>query len=305
MPAENLSTKEVAEYLGINEKQVYALIKTKSIPCTRVTGKWVFPKKLIDKWITTNALKDGPLIDEVLKNITGALFAAGSNDPILDILINKMQSVDGGKHIFSSVTGSTEGIRLLGIGLVDIAWCHLAKPGTGEYDMAAIADLLPDKKIAIVHLFQRELGFILLQNSASGKLSFSSIARDNIKFINRQKGSGTRIITEHFLDSEGVEAGSVTGYDIEVNTHLEVGLAVLSGRAETGVATSSVSRILGLKFQPLIKESFDMVLVQETFFREEVQNFIETVQSDDFRELVSLLGNYDFAKSGKIIYTTG
>jgi len=305
MPAENMSTRETAEYLGINEKQVYALIKAKSIPCTRVTGKWVFPKKLIDRWITTNALKDGPFIDEVVKNTTGALFAAGSNDPILDILINKMQSGNGGKHIFSSVTGSTEGIRLLGCGFTDIAWCHLSNPKNGEYDMGAIADLVPDKKIAIVHLFQRELGFLLPQGGSKGRVSFSAIARDGIRFINRQNGSGTRIITDYFISSEGVESSAIKGYDKEVSTHLEIGLEILSGHADAGIATSSVAKILGLNFQPLIKESFDMVLVQETFFREEVQKFIETLQSDDFREMVSLLGNYDFAKSGKIIYTTG
>lgn len=305
MPAENMSTKETAEYLGINEKQVYALIKSKSIPCTRVTGKWVFPKKLIDRWITTNALKNGPYIDEVLKDTTGALFAAGSNDPILDILINRMQNGTGGKHIFSCVTGSTEGIRLLGCGFTDIAWCHLSKPGTGEYDMNAIADLVPDKKIAIVHLFQRELGFLLPPKTGSEKMSFAKIAGDGIEFINRQKGSGTRILTEHFLDMEGIDSGSIKGYDNEVNTHMEVGLKILSGKAGAGAATGSVAKILGLKFQPLINESFDMVLVQETFFREEVQKFIETLQSEEFREMVAPLGNYDFAKSGKIIYTTG
>ena len=304
MPAENMSTKEAAEYLGINEKQVYALIKSKSIPCTRVTGKWVFPKKLIDRWITTNALKSGPYIDEVLKNTSGALFAAGSNDPILDILINRMQSSGGGKHIFSCVTGSTEGVRLLGCGFTDIAWCHLSKPETGEYDINIIADLIPDKKIAIVQLFKRELGFIFSQDSPENKISFATIAHKELRFINRQKGAGTRIIIEHFMNKEGADSGSIIGYDDEVNTHLEAGLKILSGSADAGVATSSVAKILGLKFKPLIKESFDMVLLQETFFRDEVQTFIETLQSDEFRKMVSLVGNYDFTKSGKIIYTT-
>jgi excisionase family DNA binding protein len=305
MPAENMNTKEAAEYLGINEKQVYALIKSKSIPGTRVTGKWVFPKKLIDRWITTNALKDGPFIDEAVRDHAGAIFAAGSNDPILDILINRMQSGEGDRHIFSSVTGSTEGLRLLGCGFTDIAWCHLSRPGTGEYDMQTIADMVPDKKIAIVHLFQRELGFIFPKGSKPGKMSFSSIARDGVKFINRQNGSGTRIITEHFIESEGVDSGSIKGYGDEVNTHFEVGLEILSGSADAGIATGSAAKILGLEFQPLIKESFDMVLIQETFFREEVQSFIETLQSEDFRRMVSFLGNYDFNRSGKIIYTSG
>jgi len=304
MSAEYMSTKETAEYLGINEKQVYALIKSKSIPCTRVTGKWVFPKKLIDRWITTDALKDDPTIDEVFKNSAGVLFAAGSNDPILDILINKIQSADGGKHIFSSVTGSTEGVKLLGSGFADIAWCHLSKPGTGEYDIDSIAAFVPDKKIAIVHLFQRELGFLFQQNSGFGEMSFSKIADGGVEFINRQPGSGTRIITEHFIESEGIDPLLIKGYDNNVNTHMEVGLMILSGRAGAGIATSSVSKILGLGFQPIIKESFDMVLSQVTFFRDEVQGFIETLKSDEFREMVAFLGNYDFQKSGRIIYTT-
>jgi excisionase family DNA binding protein len=160
MPAENMSTREVADYLGINEKQVYALIKAKSIPCTRVTGKWVFPKRLIDRWITTSALKEGPVIDESARSASEDLFAAGSNDPVLDIVINHMKNGDPGTHIFSSVTGSTEGLRLLGTGLTDIAWCHLANPVTGEYDLDMLTNLIPHKKIAIVHLFQRELGFL-------------------------------------------------------------------------------------------------------------------------------------------------
>lgn len=305
MPAENMSTKEVAEYLGINEKQVYHLIKTNSIPCTRVTGKWVFPKKLIDQWITGNAAKSGPFADEPLKDTSGALFAAGSNDPVLDILINRMQDGGRGRHIFSCVTGSTEGVKLLGCGFTDIAWCHLSKPDTGEYDINAIKDLVPDKKIAIIQLFQREQGFISRNDSVHQKISFASIARDGLKFVNRQKGSGTRILIDHFIKSEGVDPASITGYGDEVNTHIEAGLNVLSGSADAGMATGSVAKILGMKFQPVIRESFDMVLLQETFFREEVQMFIENLQSDQFRRTVSLLGNYDFTKSGKIIYTAG
>jgi len=171
--------------------------------------------------------------------------------------------------------------------------------------MPAIADLVPDKKIAIVHLFQRELGFILPADADLEKMSFSKIAGDGIEFVNRQKGSGTRILTEYFLDLEKIDSGSIRGFDNHVNTHLEVGLNVLSGKCGAGVATGSVAKILGLKFKLLIKESFDMVLLQNTFFREEVQEFIETLQSDDFRDMVSLLGNYDFTRSGKIIFTTG
>jgi len=304
MPAENMSTKEVAEYLGINEKQVYALIKARGIPCTRVTGKWVFPKRLIDRWITTSALKEGPVIDESARSETEDLFAAGSNDPVLDIVINHMKNGDPGTHIFSSVTGSTEGLRLLGTGLTDIAWCHLANPVTGEYDLQMLENLVPHKKIAIVHLFQRELGFLLPPDSKEKSMSFSTIADKKLRFVNRQTGSGTRVVTDKILSEENISHESIDGYISEVNTHLEVGLMILSGECKTGIATSAIAKILGLKFIPLIKENFDMVVLQETFFRDEVQNFIETLNSDNFRKMVSHLGNYDFSRAGKILYST-
>ncbi|HOP30325.1 MAG TPA: helix-turn-helix transcriptional regulator [Spirochaetota bacterium] len=304
MPAENMSTREVADYLGINEKQVYALIKAKSIPCTRVTGKWVFPKRLIDRWITTSALKEGPVIDESARSASEDLFAAGSNDPVLDIVINHMKNGDPGTHIFSSVTGSTEGLRLLGTGLTDIAWCHLANPVTGEYDLDMLASLIPHKKIAIVHLFQRELGFLLPPDSKEKTMNFSIIAENKLRFVNRQGGSGTRVVTDKILAEENINRESIDGYISEVNTHLEVGLMIINGECHTGIATSAIAKILGLKFIPLIKENFDMVVLQETFFRDEVQNFIETLNSDSFRKMVSHLGNYDFNRSGKIIFST-
>jgi excisionase family DNA binding protein len=304
MPAENMSTREVADYLGINEKQVYALIKAKSIPCTRVTGKWVFPKRLIDRWITTSALKEGPVIDESARSASEDLFAAGSNDPVLDIMINHMKNGDPGTHIFSSVTGSTEGLRLLGTGLTDIAWCHLANPVTGEYDLDMLTNLIPHKKIAIVHLFQRELGFLLPPDSKEKSMSFSIIADKGLRFVNRQSGSGTRVVTDKILTEEKINRESINGYISEVNTHLEVGLMIISGECHTGIATSAIAKILGLKFIPLIKENFDMVVLQETFFRDEVQNFIETLSSDSFRKMISHLGNYDFSRSGKIIFST-
>jgi len=304
MPAENMSTKEVAEYLGINEKQVYALIKTKSIPCTRVTGKWVFPKRLIDRWITTSALKDGPVIDESARSESEDLFAAGSNDPVLDIVITHMKNGDPNTHIFSSVTGSTEGLRLMGSGFTHIAWCHLADPVTGEYDMEMLENLLPHKKIAIVHLFQRELGFLLPPDSKEKTMNFTIIADKKLRFVNRQAGSGTRIVTDKLLSGENISHESINGYISEVNTHLEVGLMILSGEFDTGIATSAIAKILGLKFIPLIKENFDMVILQEAFFRDEVQAFIETLNADSFRKMVSHLGNYNFTNSGKILYST-
>jgi len=101
MAKDLMSTKEVADYLGVHEKQIYALIKAKKIPCTRVTGKWVFPRNLIDKWINSNAKESLPAFPEKPRSGNGPLLAAGSNDPVLDILLNFMKQKLSGFHIFS------------------------------------------------------------------------------------------------------------------------------------------------------------------------------------------------------------
>ena len=127
MSEELMNTKEVSDYLGIHEKQVYALIKQKKIPCTRVTGKWLFPKDIIDEWIRTTAQKDVK-ISSMNKNLKGVLLASGSNDPVLNILFTYMKNMYPEFHIYTSATGSTEGLNLLKNGETDIAWCHLLDP---------------------------------------------------------------------------------------------------------------------------------------------------------------------------------
>lgn len=304
MPGEYLNTREVAEYLNIHEKQVYALIKEKKIPCTRVTGKWIFPKRLIDEWIQTSSTEGFEQLRERAGKSEGVLLAAGSNDPVLDILLNNMKQTHPGFYIFSSSTGSTDGLRLLGEGWTDIAWCHLYDPKTGEYNLPYINTYVRDRKVAVVHLFYRELGFLSSPGLHRPVRDFADLSGEGIMFINRQKGSGTRVLLDCRLEERGIDPLSIRGYDREVYTHFEVGLDILAGESNTGIATVAVSKLFGLPFEPIVRESFDMVLAQETFFDKRVQGFIDTLKSPEFRAKVEPLGNYDFSESGRIIYST-
>ena len=304
MSDEMMNTREIAEYLGIHEKQVYALIKADRIQCTRVTGKWLFPKNLIDEWIEKDSRKGISGLRERSRDVRGALLASGSNDPVLDILLNYMKQLHPDFHIFSSSTGSTEGLELLSRDLTDIAWCHLFDPKTGEYNIPYLSGYFKDRKIAVVHMFYRELGFLAAPDCPIDVRKFSDLAHPEIRFINRQKGSGTRVLIDHNLEKEEVDSSSIKGYDTEVYTHVEVGLSILSGEANTGIATIAISKLFGLTFAPIVRESFDMVLPQSTFFEKRVQAFIETLNDDNFKNRVRVLGNYDFNEAGKIIYSS-
>jgi putative molybdopterin biosynthesis protein len=303
MSEEIMNTKEVAHYLGIHEKQVYALIKSRRIPATRVTGKWSFPRKLIDEWIDTNARSGMAEARQKGKKIEGALLGAGSNDPILDLLQTDLRRNFPELYLFSTNIGSVEGLKALHLGYTDIAWSHLLHPQTGEYNIPYISTYLPGTKIVIVNLFYRDLGLIVPPGNPLKIKNIRDLGRKGIRFINRQAGSGTRLLIEQKLKESGISPQKIQGYSNEVNTHFEVGLSILSGAANVGIAAVAISKFLGLEFISLTRERFDMVIGQSAFFGKPVQAFIELLHLREFREKVERIGGYDLRESGRVIYS--
>jgi len=301
--SEMMSTKEVAQYLGIHEKQVYALIKSKRIPSTRVTGKWVFPKRLIDEWIESNAKGGLEEARQKSRRIEGALLASGSNDPILDMLHTFVKKSYPEFYIFSANTGSTDGLKALDMGYTDIAWSHLFDPKSSEYNIPFLSTYLCNIEPVVVNLFYRDLGFVVAPKNPLDIKGFEDLVEKEVRFINRQKGSGTRVLLDYFLKRLRLPGSKIKGYEKEVYTHFEVGLSVLSKETDAGIATGAVSKLLGLPFIPITQERFDMLLDRSTFFEKGVQALIEILNSAGFRKRVGRVGHYDFKDSGKILYS--
>ena len=303
MSEEIMNTKEVAKYLGIHEKQVYALIKSKKIPSTRVTGKWIFPRKLIDEWIESNAKTGLGQARQKSRKIEGALLASGSNDPLLDMLHTYMRKSYPEFYVFSANTGSSDGLKALNMGYTDIAWSHLLDPRTGEYNIPFLSNYLPNVKPVVVNLFRRDLGLLVAPKNPFHVRGFEDLTQKGLGLINRQKGSGTRVLLDYHLKKLQVTPSKIKGYEREVYTHFEVGLSILSKEADVGIATIAISKLLGLPFIPITQENFDMIVDQSTYFEKGIQAFIEVLNSEGFRNRVAKLGNYDFKSSGKILYS--
>ena len=296
--AELMNTKQVARYLGINEKKVYYLAKAGSIPCTRVTGKWVFPKKLIDQWIQESA--EGLVRTRQKDGERPFLLAAGSDDPSLGILRDLYSSHTSPVSFFTATVGSSAGLSAVRDGVADVAMAHLFDPETGEYNLPFAKKMLPSGAV-IVLLFHRELGLILSRGNPKGVNGLSDLTRKGIRTINRQQGSGTR----HYFDLElaklGIRPEEITGYEDSVPTHLEVGLKVLRKETDTGVATKTVAQLLGLDFVPLVRERFDILIPKACFFSPAIQILVSIVGSREFRNRVEAMGGYDASESGRII----
>lgn len=297
-----MNTKEVARYLDIHEKQVYVLIKAGGIPGTKVTGKWLFPKNLIDAWIEADARAGLKQARVKQGRIAGALLAAGSNDPVLDILQAALRQRHPDLYIFCANTGSMQGLKALRQGYTDLAWCHLLDPVSGEYNLPYLSSGLDAGKTVVVNLFHRQVGLLTAPGNPLRLRDIEDLGRPGIRFVNRQPGSGIRILTDHYLQALNIPSVQMEGYDREVATHLEVGLAILAGSADVGIATVAVARQLGLSFLPVREETFDMVLLQTTYFQKGVQTLIDVLRSEEFRAGVAHLGNYDFRDAGKIRY---
>jgi excisionase family DNA binding protein len=294
---EFLNTKDVAKYIGVNEKKVYFMAKAGKLPCTRVTGKWVFPKKLIDEWIEENSRGVTSSKKEQQREF---LLAAGSDDPSLGILRDLYAARKTSASLFFANSGSSGGLAAVRDGVADFALSHLLDPETGEYNLTFVRSTI-SSGVALVPLFHRELGLLLGAGNPLGLETLADLGRTGVRMINRQAGSGTRHYTDQQFFKLGIDAKRIKGYDDAVNTHLEVGLHILRAEADAGIGSGAAARLLGLDFIPLTRERFDIVIPKARFFSPGVQALLEIVGSRDFRSRVEALGGYDTSDSGRMI----
>ena len=291
-----MSAKEVAQYLGIHAKQVYVLAKRGAIPCTRVTGKWLFPKTLIDQWIEDSARMSAPPRREAERPF---LLVAGSDDPSLGILRHCYTSRLTPTALVLTPVGSRAGLAAVRDGVADVALAHLVDPVSGEYNLPYLQQFFP-AGAAVVTLFHRELGLVVQPGNPLGLRSVVDLSRSGIRLVNRQEGSGTRWYLDQELARLGLPATQLDGYQEAVTTHLEVGLQVLRRQVDVGIATHATARLLGLDFVPLTQERFEMLIPAQRFFARSMQILLDIVGSREFRRRVDALGGYDTSESGRL-----
>lgn len=297
---ELMNTRQVARYLGINEKKVYALAKARKIPCTRVTGKWTFPRKLIDAWIEQSAVS--PQITDRRTDQRSFLLAAGSDDPSLGILRELFEQQTKPASLFLDTIGSSGGLAAVRDGVADLATSHILDAATGEYNLPSVKKLLGAKAL-VVQLFRRQLGLVVARGNPMKLRAIGDLARPGVQIINRQIGSGTRLYLDQTLARLKINSRKLKGYETTVATHAEVGSKVLRGEVDTGLATMTTARMFGLDFVPLVRERFDAVIPQERFFSPAIQILLSVVGSREFRGRLEAMGGYDSAESGRIVYS--
>jgi putative molybdopterin biosynthesis protein len=295
-----LSTKEVAKYLGINEKMVYSLVSGKGLPASKVTGKWIFPIHLVEQWVEYNTV-NYPESVQLLPAYEGVLIITGSNDLLLEKTISLFNSRFPDQIAVFGNMGSMGGLRALRQNLCHIATSHLLQENEADYNFDYAGQEL-DRMPVIVNFCRREQGLIVQKNEKSEIRSFADIGKPGIRVVNRPLGTGTRLLFDRELEKQKINPAKLEGYANEVNRHMDVGLEVLSGRADVGPGIRPVASLLGLGFIPLRWERYDLLISKERFFDKGVQFFIGLLHEQNFVKIAQELDGYELSLSGKMVF---
>jgi len=290
----------VAEYLNINEKLVYKLLKEKKIPGTRVTGKWTFPRRLIDEWVIESA-KENIGLKNKPKELKDHIVIMGSNDFTIELLSHELSKKFPEYSLSFSNVGSLAGLIALSRGNSHIAGCHLFDPDTAQYNVPYVSRYLPGIRTTVINLVYRDIGLMVTPGNPLNIVSIKDLSRPAIKIINRQQGSGTRVLLDYELKKMGIEPNHVDGYEKEVNTHFEVAMAVVSGNADVGLGILSAAKMLNLTFIHLTNEQYDFVIPRENLSAQPIVSLVEVIRSPEFKQSINQMGGYDTKNTGKVM----
>jgi putative molybdopterin biosynthesis protein len=239
------------------------------------------------------------------EEIFNTVVVIGSHDITIDILADEIRRCGHNIRISSGNVGSLGGLMALRKGTCHVAGSHLLDTETGEYNIAYVKRYLKEVSVSIFHLVLRDQGLIVARGNPKGIGGINDLKRDDIAFVNRQAGSGTRVLFDYKLEQLGVIPERIKGYGHEEFTHMAVAVDVLSGAADCGLGIFAAARALDLDFIPIEKEQYDLIIPSSVLDNRNIGAILETIGSKRFRERVTALGGYDPSKSGQFWLEVG
>ena len=332
-----LTAKEAAEILKVKKNTVYDMIKRGDLKASKLGKQLRIRQEDLDFYIQYGSQTKAVLnerteqnnnIDKVeyegntskILNISNKMSgvnrvtSAGQNetshqiiicgqDMVLDLLANRLnQCVE--ENVFRSYKGSYNGLYAMYQGEVNVATAHLWHGKTNSYNIPYISSMLPGTDVIVLHLLKRKQGFYVKKGNPKGIQSFKDLKREDVTIVNREPGSGVRVLVDEKLRQAGISTQEVNGYQQVVNSHLEAAAAVNRGEADVAVGSEKHSlSVPGIDFIFIQEESYDMVIRKEDFAKKPYQKMIEIIRSPEYQKEVAGLGGYNVENMGKVIYS--
>ena len=288
-----MTVNEVADYLRVRERTIYELVRTQRIPSCKLSGKLLFPKRLIELWVAQSA--DYPNAAVHLSSPPPVI--AGSHDLLLEWSVRESNC-----ELAILVGGSTAGLHRLLAGQAVACGLHLFDPETGEYDASALTKTLPGLDFVVIEWARRLQGLVVASGNPLKIGSIADLRKRRVRVATRQPGSGTAILFSKLVADAGFSAEELSTIDRPMSSHTDIADAIRHGKADAGLAIESVAREQGLDFVPLHWERYDLVVRRVEYFEPPLQRLFAFTRTELFSEQAKALGGYDIARTGTVVF---
>lgn len=286
-----LTTAEVADYLRLKERKVYDLVRQQQIPCSRVTGKLLFPRQQIDLWVLNH------LEGDQAQRLAVPLVVAGSQDPLLEWAIR-----ESGSDLAMLCQGSGDGVRRLLDGKAMLAGIHLLDSSTQRYNEPSALGLSGMRDLLIVHWAKRRQGLLLAADNPLKINGLSDLKRPDVRVAHRQSNAGAARLLSCLLQQAGIENSTLNWAPHASLSEDDLALSIGQGEADVGLGVEAAAHRQQLGFIPLCEEPFDLIMQRRSYFEPSVQRLLAFAHQARFVERATQLGGYNLAETGRIVH---
>ncbi len=306
------TTEEIAHILKVSKLTVYDLIKKGDLPSYRV-GRQIRVDAHDLEAYKEQAKSGNPLNKGDMPNIAiehpqpttaARQIIISGQDISLDILANYIEKSATGYRPLRAYTGSLNSLISMYQGNADVVSTHLYDGETGTYNLPYIRKILVNHPYIVIHFLARQEGFYVPKGNPNRIQGWSDLARPDIQMVNREKGSGVRVLIDENLRLAGISPSTIKGYDMEESNHIGVATKVLSGQADVGIGIEKTARLVGVDFIPIIQESYDLVIRKTSENSALIAILQNVLQSDALRNELEAIGGYDLSRIGQVVDET-
>jgi putative molybdopterin biosynthesis protein len=286
------TTAEAAAYLRLKERKIYEMVAEGTVPCTKVTGRWLFPKAELDHWLASSVSRPAGTTRPQAAPIVG-----GSHDPLLEWALR-----ESGSGLATLAVGSEAGFSRFTAGETIAAAIHLHALEDVDVDanVAAMKSRGDLQDAVMIAFCRREQGFLVLADNPRKLASIEDVIRSRARIATRPKGAGAQLLLLALLHRAKVSLDELAVVVPACPTGPDVAQAIRAGRADTGIATRGVANAAGLGFVPIAWEPFDLVVRQRDYFRPPLQSLFKFLHSEEVIARAGELGGYDLSGAGTV-----
>ena len=301
-----LTAAEAATILKISKYTLYELVKRGEIPAHHIGRQLRIDPSVLDQYLHGTLSTHSTLPQDTPSSTSESakIRFIGSHDPIVELLFEFLKHTPTPVESSLSFRGSMDGLIALYRGEAEISGAHLWDEASKDYNLSFVKHVIPGEAVCVVNLVQREQGFIVAPGNPLHLHTWDDITLEGLHFINRQKGSGTRLRLDAYLQAAKISPGQILGYEHEETTHSGVACLIANGQADVGLGVKAAAQRLGLDFVPLFQERYDLVCLGQTAKTPVWQQLLDVLRSPGFIQAIQQNSGYDTSLTGRILLNT-